>query len=98
MQNSRNTQVPYVTLAQSRQAPGCFVPVRVDARGVQSLPVAHRGASTIKAMAAICEAYGWKYNLPVLFSRHLATLPIPAEIERQIQALVAAEIAEVFNG
>lgn len=97
MQEQRKAQVRYVTLAQSRQAAGCFTPVVVDHRGVQSLPVAHRGRSTIQSMATVCKLYAWRYNLPVLFSRHLATLPIPAEVMEQLQALVDDEVEKVLR-
>lgn len=97
MQNESGTQVRYVTLAQSRQAAGCFTPVVVDHRGIRSLPVAHRGRSTIASMAAICKAYGWRHNLPVLFKKHLASLPIPEPVRSELEALVLAEVEEVLK-
>lgn len=88
----------YITLAQSTQSAYHFRPVRVDGRGVRSLPVAHRGRSTIASMAAVCKAYGWKYNLPVLFKKHLATMPIPEPVRSELEALVLAEVEEVYGG
>ena len=97
MQEQQKAQVRYVTLAQSKQAAGCFTPVVVDHRGVQSLPVAHRGRSTIQSMATVCKLYAWRHGLPVLFSRHLATLPIPAKVQEQLAKLVDDTVAEVLR-
>lgn len=91
-----NVQKPYVTLAQSKQAAGCFVPVIVDHRGARSLPITQR-SNTITAMATTCKMYAWHRNLPVLFSRHLATLPIPADVMEQLQALVDDEVERVLR-
>ena len=96
MQEQEKPQV-YVTLAQSTQSAYQFRPVRVDHRGVQSLPVAHRGRSTIQSMATVCKLYAWRYGLPVLFSKHLATLPIPAEVMEQLRALVDDEVEAVLR-
>ena len=96
MQEQQKAQGRYVTLAQSKQAAGCFVPVIVDHRGVRSLPITQR-SNTIKAMATTCKMYAWHRNLPVLFSRHLATLPIPAEVMEQLAKLVDDTVAEVLR-
>lgn len=98
MTNETERQEPFITLAQSKVAAGLFRPVGVDAAGrVNNLPV-HTHRNTIQTMAAACKLYGMKYNIPVLFHKHIATLPIPAHVEAEINALVLAEVNEVLNG